>query len=137
MSLLSNNVQRFFLSTWYCSHRAEATDVANAVLDGTDGILLGAETLRGKYPVETVRTILDICRQAEKVFDHANHFEHLMQVKHRTPVSLVTLLGKPPCVIGNPKTVFVRTNCSSNLLPSMHIPSTTLRSAPLTCWGPV
>jgi pyruvate kinase len=56
--------------------------VANAVLDGTDGILLGAETLRGKYPVETVRTILDICRQAEKVFDHANHFEHLMQVKH-------------------------------------------------------
>jgi Pyruvate kinase, barrel domain len=61
-------------------NRAEATDVANAVLDGVDGILLGAETLRGKYPVETVRTILDICRQAEKVFDHASHFDHLVQV---------------------------------------------------------
>lgn len=61
--------------------RAEATDVANAVLDGVDGILLGAETLRGKYPVETVRTILDICRQAEKVFDHTNHFDHLVHVR--------------------------------------------------------
>lgn len=55
--------------------------MANAVLDGVDGILLGAETLRGKYPVDTVRTILDICRQAEKVFDHANHFERLVHVR--------------------------------------------------------
>ena len=61
-------------------HRAEATDVANAVLDGVDGILLGAETLRGKYPVQTVQTILAICRQAEKAFDHNYHFEHLMAV---------------------------------------------------------
>ena len=42
--------------------RAEATDVANAVLDGVDGILLGAETLRGKYPVETIRTVASISR---------------------------------------------------------------------------
>ena len=42
--------------------RAEATDVANAVLDGVDGILLGAETLRGKYPVETIKTVQSICR---------------------------------------------------------------------------
>ncbi|KAK9824152.1 hypothetical protein WJX72_008125 [[Myrmecia] bisecta] len=59
--------------------RAEATDVANAVLDGVDGILLGAETLRGRHPVATVETILHICKQAEKVFDHRHHFEHLMQ----------------------------------------------------------
>ena len=60
--------------------RAEATDIANAVLDGVDGILLGAETLRGRHPVAVVETILHICKQAEKVFDHSHHFEFLMQV---------------------------------------------------------
>ena len=68
---------------WEFRCRAEATDVANAVLDGVDGILLGAETLRGKYPVDTVQTVLAICHQAEKVFDHNYHFEHLMQVRAR------------------------------------------------------
>ena len=54
--------------------------MANAVLDGVDGILLGAETLRGRHPVATVDTILHICKQAEKVFDHHHHFDRLMQV---------------------------------------------------------
>ncbi|KAK9804986.1 hypothetical protein WJX73_008258 [Symbiochloris irregularis] len=58
--------------------RAEATDVANAVLDGVDGILLGAETLRGSYPVQTIQTVLSICRSAEEVFDSRQHFENLM-----------------------------------------------------------
>ncbi|KAK9908291.1 hypothetical protein WJX75_005628 [Coccomyxa subellipsoidea] len=58
--------------------RAEATDVANAVLDGVDGMLLGAETLRGKYPVDTVRTVLSICRQAELAFDYEQHFESMI-----------------------------------------------------------
>ena len=52
--------------------------MANAVLDGVDGVLLGAETLRGKYPVETVRTVLAICRQAELTFDHESHFDRLI-----------------------------------------------------------
>ena len=58
--------------------RAEATDVANAVLDGVDGILLGAETLRGMYPLETVRMVARICRAAEMNFDHYSHHEMLM-----------------------------------------------------------
>ena len=58
--------------------RAEATDVANAVLDGVDGMLLGAETLRGKYAVETVRTVLNICRQAELAFDYEQHFDSMI-----------------------------------------------------------
>ncbi|WRX22789.1 Pyruvate kinase [Theobroma cacao] len=43
--------------------RAEATDVANAVLDGSDAILLGAETLRGLYPVETISIVGKICAE--------------------------------------------------------------------------
>ncbi|KAG0556156.1 hypothetical protein M758_11G028900 [Ceratodon purpureus] len=59
--------------------RAEATDVANAVLDGTDGIMLGAETLRGLYPVETITTIRKISAEAEKVFNQAVYFKRTIK----------------------------------------------------------
>ncbi|KAI3458887.1 hypothetical protein Pfo_015550 [Paulownia fortunei] len=55
--------------------RAEATDVANAVLDGSDAILLGAETLRGLYPVETISTVGKICAEAEKVYNQELYFK--------------------------------------------------------------
>lgn len=58
--------------------RAEATDVANAVLDGSDAILLGAETLRGLYPVETISIVGKICAEAEKVFNHNLFFKKVI-----------------------------------------------------------
>ncbi|KAJ8759966.1 hypothetical protein K2173_010822 [Erythroxylum novogranatense] len=60
--------------------RAEATDVANAVLDGTDGILLGAETLTGLYPIEAIRIVGRTCAEAETVYNQSLHFKRL--VKH-------------------------------------------------------
>ncbi|KAF2308203.1 hypothetical protein GH714_036763 [Hevea brasiliensis] len=57
--------------------RAEATDVANAVLDGADGILLGAETLRGLYPIETIKIVGRICAEAETVRNHSVHFKRI------------------------------------------------------------
>ncbi len=51
--------------------RAEVSDVANAVLDGTDAVMLSAETAVGDYPVETIEAMVRICMQAEKELENS------------------------------------------------------------------
>jgi pyruvate kinase len=50
--------------------RAETTDVANAILDGTDAVMLSAETSIGKYPVQAVKMMASIARVTEKMLDY-------------------------------------------------------------------
>ncbi len=55
--------------------RAEVSDVANAVLDGTDAVMLSGETTVGKYPVEVVSTMADICEKQEKYVHFDRNYE--------------------------------------------------------------
>lgn len=73
--------------------RAEVTDVANAIYDGTDAIMLSGETAAGKYPVEAVRTMSLIAKRTEESLDYNN----ILKSKKLNQVNVTNAISHATC----------------------------------------
>lgn len=107
--------------------RAEASDVANAIYDGTSAVMLSGETAIGKFPLETIEVMKSIIAEAESDFDYANLFEQHAKFIYNDVPSAVTLATVKTAYSSNAKAVFAFTSGGSTarllsrLRPSMPI----------------
>ncbi len=73
--------------------RAEVTDVANAIYDGTDAIMLSGETAAGKYPVEAVKTMATIAKRTEETLD----YDRLLNKNDRSNSTVTHAISHATC----------------------------------------
>ena len=71
--------------------RAEAADVCNAVLDGSDGVMLSAESAAGDYPVEACETLASIAKEAEKILPYRSRLDWLRSTGEKTVQDAVSI----------------------------------------------
>jgi pyruvate kinase len=78
--------------------RAEASDVANAVFDGTDCVMLSAESAAGQYPVEAVTTMASIVEECEKNFPYARYLDEAIDNTDRSMSDAIGISVAESCL---------------------------------------
>ncbi len=124
--------------------RAEASDVANAVLDGADAIMLSGETAIGEYPIEAARAAARIAEVAE---ERAGDFRRVAETRRHTDEAAAVAHAAAQVAAGDPAVVaiacFTRTGRTAALLSSERpgapiyafIPDAGIRRAMALRWG--
>lgn len=115
--------------------RAEVSDVANAIYDGTSAVMLSGETAVGSYPQETVRIMKSIISEAEQDFDYRSFFDsHAKMTYHDIP-SALTLASVKTAYSLDAKAIFTFSHSGSTarllsrLKPKMPIVALTTNEA--------
>lgn len=105
--------------------RAEASDVANAIFDGTDAVMLSGETAAGQYPVKSIEMMASIIRQAEKYQDTWGHWHGAPPAEIYDDAVYVTRAAREVALDRNVAAIAVFTNNGRTaLLMSKERPNT-------------
>lgn len=107
--------------------RAEVSDVANAIYDGTSSVMLSGETAIGRYPVETVQVMRSVVYAAEQDFPYRTFFDEHSKLVYHDVASSVTMAAVKTAYSANATSIFAFTSSGgtarllSRLRPSMPI----------------